>query len=100
MGVRTGSADGWVRIEVVDSGVGIPAGVVERVFEPFFTTKDPDRGTGLGLSISKGIVEEFEGHLELTSVEGEGTTVTIWLPATPELDGEVDSASPSAELDT
>ena len=84
--VRTGVEDGWVRIAVADSGVGIPSGVAERVFEPFFTTKDPDRGTGLGLSISKGIVEEFGGRLELASVEGEGTTVTICLPATPEPD--------------
>ena len=61
--------------------------VAERVFEPFFTTKDPDRGTGLGLSISKGIVEEFGGRLELASVEGEGTTVTICLPVAPETGG-------------
>ncbi len=83
--VRTG-LDGereeqQVIIEVMDNGVGIPGEVLTKVFDPFFTTKDPDKGTGLGLAISRSIVEEFGGSLQIQSTPGEGTTVTISLPA-------------------
>jgi len=69
-----------VKIEVIDSGVGIPKHVLDKVFDPFYTTKGPDRGTGLGLSISKSIVEDFGGAIHIQSVPGSGTTVTISLP--------------------
>jgi PAS domain S-box-containing protein len=71
---------GYVKIEVTDSGVGIPEEIIERVFDPFFTTKGPDRGTGLGLSISRSIVEGFGGAIYINSMPGSGTTVTISLP--------------------
>ncbi len=70
----------YVKIEVTDSGVGIPEDMLERVFDPFFTTKGPDRGTGLGLSISRSIVESFGGAIYINSTPGSGTTVTISLP--------------------
>ncbi len=70
----------YVKIEVTDSGVGIPEAMLEKVFDPFFTTKGPDRGTGLGLSISKSIVEGFGGAIYVNSMPGSGTTVTISLP--------------------
>ncbi len=56
-----------VRIFVVDSGVGIPVEIRDRIMQPFFTTKEVGRGTGLGLSISSGILEAHGGRLELDS---------------------------------
>jgi signal transduction histidine kinase/CheY-like chemotaxis protein len=62
-----------------DTGVGMSPDVQDRLFEPFFTTKK--EGTGLGLSISYGIIESHNGQMMVASQEGEGTTVTILLPA-------------------
>ncbi len=70
---------GWVRIRVLDHGLGIPPFLLERVFQPFFTTKRT--GTGLGLPIVKNIVELHGGFISLRSGEGRGTTVTIDLPS-------------------
>ena len=76
-------ADGrsQVLIEVVDTGVGIPQNIIDRVFDPFFTTKDPDKGTGLGLAISRSIIEEFHGSLRIDSTLARGTHATIRLPS-------------------
>ena len=71
----------YVRLEVVDTGQGMPPEVVDRVFEPFFTTKETGRGTGLGLSTSLGIVESHRGFMEVTSAPGAGTRFVIHLPA-------------------
>jgi len=74
--------DGAVRIEVSDTGCGIPADIVGRVFDPFFTTKPVGLGTGLGLSICHGIVSAMGGTLTVTSAPGRGSTFTVRLPAT------------------
>ncbi|MCK5839234.1 MAG: hypothetical protein KAG99_05265, partial [Bacteroidales bacterium] len=50
------------------------------IFDPFFTTKPVGKGTGLGLSISYGIIQQHDGQIECESIEGEGTTFTIFLP--------------------
>jgi PAS domain S-box-containing protein len=73
--------DGVV-IDVEDSGHGIPADLLARVFEPFFTTKEPGRGTGLGLSQVYGFASQAGGRLEIASVPGVSTTVTLRLPGT------------------
>ncbi|MBN1179397.1 MAG: response regulator [Anaerolineae bacterium] len=65
---------------VHDNGCGIPANARERIFEPFFTTKPVGEGTGLGLSISYGIVNEFDGQIDLESAEHQGTTFTLRFP--------------------
>jgi PAS domain S-box-containing protein len=78
------AGEGRVLLRVQDSGAGMPRDVLSRAFEPFFTTKPRSRGTGLGLSIVYGIVQRFGGTLDIDSVVGVGTTVTIALPAVPE----------------
>jgi len=70
----------WVRVEVADTGGGIPAGVLNRVFEPFFTTKAAGHGTGLGLALVRSMVAEQKGHIDIESSETTGTNVRIWLP--------------------
>jgi signal transduction histidine kinase len=69
-----------VRIEIADSGHGIPATALKSVFEPFFTTKTEGAGTGLGLSITYGIVTRLGGRISVESTEGVGTVFTLLLP--------------------
>ncbi|MEI6079522.1 MAG: ATP-binding protein [bacterium] len=71
---------GYARIEIEDTGTGIPEDVKKRIFEPFFTTKPAGKGTGLGLSVSYGIVKDHKGVLDVESKEGLGTTFIIQLP--------------------
>ncbi len=84
VGIKEGE-DGWVLIEVVDTGIGIPAEETPRVFERFYRLdKARSRetgGTGLGLSIVKHIVDLHGGTVEVRSAEGEGSTFTIRLPS-------------------
>lgn len=70
----------FVRIEVSDTGIGIPAQILDRVFDPFFTTKEVGKGTGLGLSHVYGFAKQSGGHVEISSREGEGTSVILYLP--------------------
>jgi signal transduction histidine kinase len=70
-----------VRVEVRDSGPGIPHENLARIFDPFFTTKGARKGTGLGLSVSYGIVEEHGGVIEVESKPGEGTVFRLEFPA-------------------
>ena len=70
----------YVRVAVVDSGVGMSPDVLAQAFEPFFTTKADGQGTGLGLSMVFGFVKQSGGHIEMTSVEGQGTRVHLYFP--------------------
>jgi signal transduction histidine kinase len=63
---------------IEDTGIGIPEDHISRVFDPFFTTKTT--GLGLGLALTKRIIEEHKGKVEITSMEGRGTTFAIALP--------------------
>jgi PAS domain S-box-containing protein len=74
----------YLRLIVSDTGVGIPAAVLERIFDPFFTTKGVGEGTGLGLSLVHGIVSDLGGAINVTSTTGEGTSFEIWLPVAGE----------------
>ncbi len=82
--VRVRSRADRVRIDVEDTGVGIPRERVDHVFEPFWTSKPRGMGTGLGLSICHGIVTSAGGDIRvLRSAPDEGTTVRVELPASP-----------------
>jgi signal transduction histidine kinase len=70
----------WGRIEVVDTGAGIPAEIRDRIFDPFFTTKEPGRGTGLGLAIASEIVRRHHGRIDFESEAGKGTRFRVLLP--------------------
>ena len=78
----TASSDGTkTTLTVTDTGAGIDPADLPRVAEPFFSTKITGEGLGLGLSISQAIVQEFGGQIDITSTFGQGTTVTVTLPA-------------------
>lgn len=80
--VRLASNHAAVEISIRDNGPGIAADNLERVFDPFFTTKQFNEGsTGLGLTVCRGIVQAHHGTLGVNSRAGDGTTVTITLPA-------------------
>jgi signal transduction histidine kinase len=88
--IRAGAAEeaSEVRLQVIDTGPGIPERHLGKIFQPFFTTKGTaerggTRGTGLGLSICKEIIEHHHGRITVQSEVGKGTTFTIHLPAAP-----------------
>ncbi|MGH8721353.1 MAG: PAS domain S-box protein, partial [Burkholderiales bacterium] len=94
--VRTRRAGDHIRIEIEDTGGGIPANLIERIFNPFFTTKPTGSGTGLGLSISLGIVREHEGRIWAENMQQSGARFIVELPITePRASGEFPTAAPA-----
>jgi PAS domain S-box-containing protein len=88
-------AQGWLVIEVSDTGTGISKEHIGRIFEPFFTTKAVGVGTGLGLSICHGIISSLGGQLHVESQPGEGTRFRMRLPAVlPEPASPSDESAP------
>ena len=83
---RAGAADSslppgdYVRIKIVDTGVGMDEATRTKATEPFFTTKGPGMGTGLGLSVVHGIAAQSGGLLRIDSAPNVGTTIELWLP--------------------
>ena len=79
--IGTEADDGFVRVSISDSGVGIPKENLDKIFDAFFTTKSKVSGVGLGLSVSYGIVSQHRGSIKVSSTAGEGSTFVVSLPA-------------------
>jgi two-component system cell cycle sensor histidine kinase/response regulator CckA len=89
----------YVRIDIIDTGTGIPSEIVDKIFEPFFSTKEVGKGTGLGLSTVYGIVKQTGGFVYVDSEPGKGTSFRIFLPrhqAEPEVASETAAANGAA----
>jgi two-component system, NtrC family, sensor kinase len=91
---RTFADDGGgVLLDVSDTGGGIPPDLISKVFDPFFTTKEEGKGVGLGLAVVYGIIEAHGGEIEVTTVQGEGSTFRVTLPLKPPVPPEADGGN-------
>jgi CheY-like chemotaxis protein len=90
----------YVCLEVTDTGEGMTPDVVARAFDPFFSTKPRGSGTGLGLATVYGIATRFHGHVAIASAPGQGTRVTVYLPAASHSDALAAAEPPSEGSDS
>jgi two-component system NtrC family sensor kinase len=79
LSVRTWAEESGARVDVSDTGHGIPPEFIQRIYDPFFTTKGSRKGTGMGLAVTYGIVQEHKGSIEVSSRQG-GTRFHLRLP--------------------
>jgi two-component system sporulation sensor kinase A len=82
--IRPSINNGYIRIEVTDTGTGISPENIESIFEPLFTTKAESGGTGIGLSVCRTIIEAHSGTIEVESEEGKGTKFIVQIPLSSE----------------
>ncbi|MBN1308740.1 MAG: PAS domain S-box protein [Chitinispirillaceae bacterium] len=78
---KAGENNNLIRVQVEDTGTGIPPDIIEKIFDPFFSTKKKTEGTGLGLSVVYGIMKAHKGEIYVESHPGEGTIFTLEFPA-------------------
>ena len=71
----------FIELRIEDTGKGIDNSTREQIFEPFFSTKDILHGTGLGLAVVYGIIDQYDGFINVESTQGKGTSISIFLPA-------------------
>jgi signal transduction histidine kinase len=76
----------YIQLKISDTGVGIEKSIIDKIFEPFFTTKKDGKGSGLGLAMAFGTVKQHGGTIAVSSIAGSGTTFTIELPVTDNLE--------------
>ena len=81
LGIAVKMVHSEVRVQVTDTGSGIPAREIGKIFDPFYTTSTVGKGTGLGLSLCYSIVKQHRGTIDAESVEGRGSVFTVKLPA-------------------
>ena len=74
----------YVKLTISDTGCGIPDDIVQKIFDPFFTSKTTDkkRGSGLGMSVVDAVIKDHNGHIDLSTTVGEGTSFYIYFPIT------------------
>ncbi|MDJ0679660.1 MAG: ATP-binding protein, partial [Xenococcaceae cyanobacterium MO_167.B52] len=77
--ITTSEVNNGIKVEIIDSGCGIPQDVQQQIFEPFFTTKPLGEGSGLGLHISQKIIDKHQGNIAVDSEPGH-TRFSVWLP--------------------
>ena len=92
-----GAAGEYVVLTISDTGVGMSPEVIARVFDPFFTTKPAGEGTGLGLTMTHRFVQQSSGHMLVSSDEGQGTKLSIYLPRHIGLVDGIQESSAEAE---
>jgi signal transduction histidine kinase/ActR/RegA family two-component response regulator len=95
--VTGGAAGSFVMLAVSDSGCGMDAETRSHVFEPFFTTKAQGKGTGLGLATVYGIMKQSDGHIEIDSAPGNGTTFRLYFPRIDQPVEQLQAATPEPE---
>ncbi len=83
--IRLYDKEGYIYLNITDTGVGIPEKILSKIFDPYFTTKPKGKGSGLGLSVVHGIITTYGGSIDVDSTVGEGTTFKIILPITKEI---------------
>ncbi|MFZ3090200.1 MAG: ATP-binding protein [Nitrospirota bacterium] len=82
LSIKAHRENSFIKVNISDTGCGIPQENLQKIFDPFFTTKEPGRGTGLGLAVSHTIIKSHGGAIDCESIMGKGTTFIITLPLT------------------
>ena len=90
--ICAGETPNEIRIDVADTGIGIPAEQLDSIFDPFFTTKKEGEGTGLGLSVTYGIIKKQGGRITVQSTPGKGTCFSVFLNTKAKHEPEQDPA--------
>jgi two-component system NtrC family sensor kinase len=83
LSVHVAPTPNGVRLEIRDTGSGIPPELLSKIFDPWVTTKPPGLGAGLGLSITRDVIERLGGTISAASTPGEGATFVVELPGAP-----------------